>query len=160
MLLSWIIYFISVLFFVMRSCASVYWCLVVIFLDRADLLSLVCEVVTFPLLVSWVRCGTWLYRVLIFVLFRTWSITFQSTCWSERLWCFINKSKGRHLIYIWEKDKFRNFNYIFSISDLKLIHTILSTATKRHRKLTVTWQPEDNLSKATSPLFPSDKLLN
>ena len=38
-------------------------------LERADLLALVCgvfcEFVTFPL-VSWVRCGTWLYRFLIF----------------------------------------------------------------------------------------------
>ena len=29
-----------------------------------------CEVVTFPL-VSWVRCGAWLYRFLIFALFLT-----------------------------------------------------------------------------------------
>ena len=29
-----------------------------------------CEVVTFPL-VSWVRCGAWLYRFLIFLLFLT-----------------------------------------------------------------------------------------
>ena len=38
-------------------------------LERADPLALVCgvccEFVTFPL-VSWVRCGTWLYRFLIF----------------------------------------------------------------------------------------------
>ena len=27
-----------------------------------------CDVVTFPL-VSWVRCGAWLYRFLIFVIF-------------------------------------------------------------------------------------------
>ena len=37
--------------------------------ERADLLALVCgvycEFVTFPL-VFWVRCGTWLYRFLIF----------------------------------------------------------------------------------------------
>ena len=37
--------------------------------ERDDLLALVCgvycELVTFPL-VSWVRCGTWLYRFLIF----------------------------------------------------------------------------------------------
>ena len=37
--------------------------------ERADLLALVCgvfcEFVTFPL-VSWVRCGTWLYLFLIF----------------------------------------------------------------------------------------------
>ena len=29
-----------------------------------------CEVVTFPL-VSWVKCGAWLYRFLIFALFHT-----------------------------------------------------------------------------------------
>ena len=43
-------------------------CFVVTCWERADLLALVCgvycEFVTFPL-VSWVRCGTWLYRFLI-----------------------------------------------------------------------------------------------
>ena len=47
----------------------VYMCFVVTCWERADLLALVCgvccEFVTFPL-VSWVRCGTWLYRFLIF----------------------------------------------------------------------------------------------
>ena len=50
-------------------CASVYMCFAVTCWERADLLALVCgvfcEFVTFPL-VSWVRCGTWLYRFLIF----------------------------------------------------------------------------------------------
>ena len=50
-------------------CASVCMCFVVTCWERADLLALVCgvfcEFVTFPL-VSWVRCGTWLYRFLIF----------------------------------------------------------------------------------------------
>ena len=50
-------------------CVSVYMCFVVTCWERADLLALVCgvfcEFVTFPL-VSWVRCGTWLYRFLIF----------------------------------------------------------------------------------------------
>ena len=32
-----------------------------------------CEFVTFPL-ISWVRCGAWLYRFLIFALFHTFSI--------------------------------------------------------------------------------------
>ena len=32
-----------------------------------------CEVVTFPL-VFWVRCCTWLYRVLVFALFLTWRV--------------------------------------------------------------------------------------
>ena len=44
-------------------------CFLVTCWERADLLALVCgvfcEFVTFPL-VSWVRCGTWLYRFLIF----------------------------------------------------------------------------------------------
>ena len=50
-------------------CASAYMCFVVTCWERADLLALVCgvycEFVTFPL-VSWVRCGTLLYRFLIF----------------------------------------------------------------------------------------------
>ena len=57
------------LVFAMSLCASVYMCFVVTCWERADLLALVCgvycEFVTFPL-VSWVRCGSWLYRFLIF----------------------------------------------------------------------------------------------
>ena len=53
----------------MSLCAYVYMCFVVTCWERADLLALVCvvyyEFVTF-LLVSWVRCGTWLYWFLIF----------------------------------------------------------------------------------------------
>ena len=49
-------------------------CFVVTCWERADLLALVCgvfcEFVTFPL-VSWVRCGTWLYRFLIFATLLT-----------------------------------------------------------------------------------------
>ena len=47
-----------------------YFCLMDTYWERADLLALVCgaycEFVTFSL-VSWVWCGTWLYRFLIFV---------------------------------------------------------------------------------------------
>ena len=61
--------FLFCLVFAMSFCASIYMCLVVTCWERADLLALVCgvccEFVTFPL-VSWVRCGTWLYRFLIF----------------------------------------------------------------------------------------------
>ena len=61
--------FLFCLVFAMSLCASVYMCFVVTCWERADLLGLVCgvycEFVTF-LLVSWVRCGTWLYRFLIF----------------------------------------------------------------------------------------------
>ena len=54
-------------------CAHLFICA----LERADLLALVCgvccEFVTFPL-VSWVRCGTWLYRFLIFAPLLTFSL--------------------------------------------------------------------------------------
>ena len=64
-------------------CASVYMCFVVTCWERADLLALVCgvfcEFVTFPL-VSWVRCGTWLYRFLIFATL----LTLHST--SRHIW--------------------------------------------------------------------------
>ena len=45
--------------FTLHLCASVYMCLVVTCLERADLSFVVsnCDFVTFPL-VSWVRCGT------------------------------------------------------------------------------------------------------
>ena len=66
--------FLFCLVFAMSLCASVYMCFVVTCWERADLLALVCgvycEFVTFPL-VSWVRCGTWLYRFLIFAPFLT-----------------------------------------------------------------------------------------
>ena len=66
-------------------CASVYMCFVVTCWERADLLALVCgvfcEFVTFPL-VSWVRCGTWLYRFLIFAPL----LTLQSSWWGRESW--------------------------------------------------------------------------
>ena len=68
-LLLWIFYVFVLSCVCYVLCASVYMCFVVTCWERADLLALVCgvfcEFVTFPL-VSWVRCGTWLYRFLIF----------------------------------------------------------------------------------------------
>ena len=56
-----LLWFFFCLVFAMPLYASVYMCLVVTCLERADLLALVlvsnCEFVTFPL-VPWVRCGT------------------------------------------------------------------------------------------------------
>ena len=64
------------LVFAMSLYASVYMCIVVTCWETADLLAFVCsiccEFVTFPL-VSWVRCGTWLYRFLIFAPLLTFS---------------------------------------------------------------------------------------
>ena len=61
--------FLFCLVFAVSLCLSVCMCFVVTCWERADLLALVCgvycEFVTFPL-VSWVRCGPWLYRFLIF----------------------------------------------------------------------------------------------
>ena len=66
------------LVFVMSLCASVYLCLVVTCWERTGLLALVCgaycEFVTFPL-VSWVRCGTRLYRFLLFAPLLTLQIS-------------------------------------------------------------------------------------
>ena len=54
--------FLFCLVFAMYLFASVYMCFVVTCWERADLLALVCGVqyvfVTFPLVSSWVRCGT------------------------------------------------------------------------------------------------------
>ena len=92
----------------MLSCTSVYCCLVVTCWERADpWLSFVmsnCEV-TFPL-VSWVRCGAWLYRFLFFVLFLTLMLvlnrrmlTVQRTGESMTIWDSKRALKGRHLTW-------------------------------------------------------------
>ena len=88
--------FLFCLVFAMSLCASVYMCFVVTFWERADLSALVCgvccEFVTFPL-VSWVRCGTWLYRFLIFALLLTFFKVKPKTQWPAKLkllsvdWC-------------------------------------------------------------------------
>ena len=76
--------FLFCLVFAMSLCASIYMCFVVTCWERADLLALVCgvfcEFVTFPL-VSWVRCGTRLYRFLIFapLLTLTWRKHIEDT---------------------------------------------------------------------------------
>ena len=61
-------------------------CFVVTCWERADLLALVCgvfcEFVTFPL-VSWVRCGTWLYRFLIFAPLLTFTIYCLRPCGAD-----------------------------------------------------------------------------
>ena len=73
----------------MSLCASVYMYFVVTCWERADLLALVCDVycefVIFPL-VSWVRCGTRLYRFLIFATLHTFMLCLWSgppgfNCW-------------------------------------------------------------------------------
>ena len=95
--------FLFYLVFALSLCASVYMCFVVTCWERADLLALICgvccEFVTFPL-VSWVRCGTWLYRFLIFAPLLTLTfeeITFGSdhyvslthVCISVSFVCFV-----------------------------------------------------------------------
>ena len=88
-LLLWIFYVFVLSCVCYVLCASVYMCFVVTCWERADLLALVCgvfcEFVTFPL-VSWVRCGTWLYRFLIFATLLFWlknlSIDERVKAWS------------------------------------------------------------------------------
>ena len=75
-LLLWIFYVFVLSCVCYVLCVSVYMCFVVTCWERADLLAFVCgvfcEFVTFPL-VSWVRCGTWLYRFLIFATLLLWT---------------------------------------------------------------------------------------
>ena len=84
----------------MSLCASVYMCFVVTCWERADLLALVCgvycEFVTFPL-VSWVRCGTWLYRFLIFAPLLT-LMTSQCDGFGYQFQ-LINLSRGLNFFY-------------------------------------------------------------
>ena len=64
-----------------------------------SLLSLVvsnCEFVTFPL-VSWVRCGTWLYRFLIFAPLLTMALI---SAWVKILLCIVVLKQG----LIWYKN--------------------------------------------------------
>ena len=85
-LLLWIFYVFVLSCVCYVLCASVFMCFVVTCWERADLLALVCgvfcEFVTFPL-VSWVRCGTWLYRFLIFAPLLTFTNNRwePSACW-------------------------------------------------------------------------------
>ena len=84
-LLLWIFYVFFCLVFVMLLCTSVCWCPVVTCWERAaswlSFVMSICDFVTFPL-VSWVRCGAWLYRFLIFALFLLCCM---------RLICYIEK---------------------------------------------------------------------
>ena len=69
----------SFLLFMFRVChaslSSIYCSLVVTCLERADLLALLYVVIycvlSLPDRVSWVKCGTWVYRLLIFASFLT-----------------------------------------------------------------------------------------
>ena len=103
--------FLFCLVFAMSLCASVYMCFVVNCWERADLLALVCgvycEFVTFPL-VSWVRCGTSLYRFLIFApLLTSFTVTgfkksqnfvsFQRTCQVNFIGSIIGLQAREHM---------------------------------------------------------------
>ena len=94
-LLLWIFYVFVLSCVCYVLCASVYMCFVVTCWERADLLALVCgvfcEFVTFPL-VSWVRCGTWLYRFLIFAPLLTFKTFFFTSC-QHVYWCVCDVSQ-------------------------------------------------------------------
>ena len=97
-------YFFCGSFVLFMSCVcnaftSVHCCLVVTCWERADLLALVCDVYCVLILshvVSWVRCGTWLYRFLIFAVFLTLFyavILLDSSSW---LYVYIYKGKSQN----------------------------------------------------------------
>ena len=76
-----------------------------------------CDVVTFPL-ISWVRCGPWLYRFLIFALF----LTLYSPVKVSKKANFRNRhNQAPHLIQdtTWESDKTHE-NFTSNTSELRL----------------------------------------
>ena len=112
----------------MSLCASVYMCFVVTCWERADLLALVCgvycESVTFPL-VSWVRCGTWLYRFLIFAPLLTFTV-----CQSTFEWIEVKKPD------FWEIVKVVCYIKQFCFAKVKLLfhHSIWQGSHNMHNK--------------------------
>ena len=95
----------------MPLCASVYLCLVVTCWKGLTFwLSFVvsnCEFVAFPL-VSWVRCGTWLYRSLIFAPLLThlqandmWmkTFTYMSSCSLPVRQCYHTCNMARNCLH-------------------------------------------------------------
>ena len=75
----------------------------------------ICDVFTFQL-VSWVRCGAWLYRFLIFALFLT-LLPFNSLCFNEKIthnFC-VDINSLSNLLANYEKWwlKYSNLNKVF-----------------------------------------------
>ena len=118
---------------VQTLCTSVYMCFAVTCWERTDLLALVCgvycEVVTFPL-VSWVRCGTWLYRFLIFAPLLTLLSSLIAYRWfrPQNLWRFQRKD-----LYIDERDRgwcfvchraHRGFTVGFLLLQYSVVYTV------------------------------------
>ena len=68
-------------------------------LPLADLLALVCgvfcEFVTFPL-VSWVRCGTWLYRFLIFATLLLSYVVWRISRWRPSWILYVMGTQKNH----------------------------------------------------------------
>ena len=76
-------------------------CFVVTCWERADILALVCgvycEFVTFPL-VSWVRCGTLLYRFLIFAPLLTLFVSYFNY-WNKKIKYEANSEKTDNRVH-------------------------------------------------------------
>ena len=92
-------------------------CLVVPCWERADLsfVMSVCEVVTFPL-VSWVRCGAWLY----------WFLIFAVLFYSERQFADHLKMAFYHKISKSYKQPWRKSNVSKEHFHFKIKHVIIS----------------------------------
>ena len=90
----WIFYVFSVLC-LLCFCTCLFTCALLspAWKGLTSWLSLVvsnCEFVTFPL-VSWVRCGTWLYRFLIFATLHTMALI---SVWVKILLCIVVLKQG------------------------------------------------------------------
>ena len=102
-LLLWIFYVFVLSCVCYVLCTSFYMCFVVTCWERADLLALVCgvfcEFVTFPL-VSRVRCGTWLYRFLIFAPLLTFTKCERAICRPECFKMILNSERLKTCLFL------------------------------------------------------------
>ena len=125
---------------VCHAFASVHCCLVVTWRERADLLALVCDVIVILLLshlVSWDRCGTWVYRFLFFGVFLTFTMKGLKT------W---------HLAFIIKTLKYFTNTHSKSNYCIHVIrHSIICKYSTLHRKQTACKESKVNHSNIKMP---------
>ena len=142
----WCILCVQRIAFLRTYWTRVYMCFVVTCWERADLLALVCgvccEFVTFPL-VSWVRCGTWLYPFLIFAPLLTLMEAFIYKIWKRTDYNDVRETcRGGHfmafLLIVRQKKLYSNLNeslmeaiHIWNLEEIRLNMTKLEWPRQR-----------------------------
>ena len=124
--------FVLFIFCVCHAFPSVHFCLVVTWRERADLLALICDVycdLLLSYLVSWDRCGNWLYQFLILAVLlalpSNGSLLF-SGCLMIYAWIFaasIGIVVARYYKRMWPNDKHCREKVWFTVCNI--VSTIL-----------------------------------